>query len=179
MFVACSRSRRDCGNLEAASGRNAQLHHRRAAVAATAAILRRPQFDGAIVHVSGRSRRDCGNLEAALATSQARCLPPAAVAATAAILRRASSFCRNKNTRCRSRRDCGNLEADSLLADALERSRGRSRRDCGNLEAVFGAWVTKSGAGAAVAATAAILRRFSCRYCKTLFHSRSRAISRA
>ena len=60
-----------------------------AAVAATAAILRRHNLLKTEPLFCRRSRRDCGNLEAGRARPGCRGLRKAAVAATAAILRRA------------------------------------------------------------------------------------------
>ena len=62
-FGTC-RSRRDCGNLEAAMVEVVTPFVVVAAVAATAAILRR--FVSGLVRMikRRRSRRDCGNLEA-------------------------------------------------------------------------------------------------------------------
>ena len=58
------RSRRDCGNLEAVG--NARFRGKTvAAVAATAAILRRSSNAADAAPLAGRSRRDCGDLEAA------------------------------------------------------------------------------------------------------------------
>jgi len=133
------RSRRDCGNLEAAKAWASSRWNGRAAVAATAAILRRHRGQTGLQPALRRSRRDCGNLEA--------------VRGHDAPQRPAQS---------RSRRDCGNLEAANCVnngvawfsaavaatAAILRRSRPtpwqapdsrRSRRDCGNLEAV---WLT-------------------------------------
>ena len=62
-----------------------------AAVAATAAILRRMQVVRCrFIAAYRRSRRDCGNLEAEMAGGPIRERQAAAVAATAAILRRLS-----------------------------------------------------------------------------------------
>ena len=59
----------------------------------------------------------------------------------------------------RSRRDCGNREAELKPGHDLAEQFGRSRRDCGNREAA-GSLARRSGRGpAAVAATAAIVRR--------------------
>ena len=107
-----------------------------AAVAATAAIVRRWKSVANLEPVAGRSRRDCGNREAGAdgrgSTSWAKaavaataaivrrsfilvflgCRKSAAVAATAAIVRRLTyQFLRAITARSRSRRDCGNREA--------------------------------------------------------------------
>ena len=83
-----------------------------AAVAATAAILRR-------------------NLCVPLFANKVN----AAVAATAAILRRVARIAKTPGMICRSRRDCGNLEAVRLMIVLSDGLKSRSRRDCGNLEA--------------------------------------------
>jgi len=59
----------------------------------------------------------------------------------------------------RSRRDCGNLEAGRCLRRLRPVQGCRSRRDCGNLEAEPSNIPTTTNTAAAVAATAAILRR--------------------
>ena len=133
-----SRSRRDCGNREAAASHDACLQHRFiAAVAATAAIVRRYRSKRRIVHSAFAA-------VAATAAIVRRWLrfdvapdAAAAVAATAAIVRRRASLVLSAaSSMRRSRRDCGNREA--------ERSAVRIRR------------ITQF---AAVAATAAIVRR--------------------
>ena len=65
-----------------------QCYGASAAVAATAAILRRFAARGLLIFVVSRSRRDCGNLEADKSHEWAESVRAAAVAATAAILRR-------------------------------------------------------------------------------------------
>ena len=62
------RSRRDCGNLEAVGLVAPMKRPPFAAVAATAAILRRASDTASFQQTKGRSRRDCGNLEAASPT---------------------------------------------------------------------------------------------------------------
>src|SRR5580698_4624954 len=110
--VLC-RSRRDCGNLEAVGAATNFVFDTNAAVAATAAILRRRTW------------------QFPFRESQ-----PAAVAATAAILRRLN-----------------------CAVNRYKKVSGRSRRDCGNLEAGRMPQIIKYVIIAAVAATAAILRR--------------------
>ena len=106
-----------------------------AAVAATAAILRRGSIDRSGTNGHRRSRRDCGNLEAATVSL-------------------AKQYYTEQG---RSRRDCGNLEAGHTCF-AICQGSSRSRRDCGNLEAgAMSGSVPCSDA--AVAATPAILRR--------------------
>ena len=130
------RSRRDCGNLEAVHSRfNMQLTTT-AAVAATAAILRRKEQNA--------------ELDRQLA---------AAVAATAAILRRGTTLSSWRGGCCRSRRDCGNLEA---ATQAMHQSRAVSAAVAATAAILRRTPVWKPDwqlKEAAVAATAAILRR--------------------
>ena len=63
------RSRRDCGNLEAVYRLDKIARKILAAVAATAAILRRNLSVSEGDERNGRSRRDCGNLEAVVVSS--------------------------------------------------------------------------------------------------------------
>ena len=89
VFWGASRSRRDCGNLEAVMNQVNAGCDDIAAVAATAGILRR-----------------------LVAEREAGLFVGAAVAATAGILRRSFLRVRIASTfGSRSRRDCGNLEA--------------------------------------------------------------------
>ena len=88
LLVDTCRSRRDCGNREAAD------------------IL------AFIHHFNGRSRRDCGNREAGRWEPRNESITAAAVAATAAIVRRFAFSTFEISIACRSRRDCGNREAD-------------------------------------------------------------------
>ena len=103
----------------------------------------------------------------------ATCLP-AAVAATAAILRRTWQPARERYLSGRSRRDCGNLEAERAYGKGQAFTSCRSRRDCGNLEAVFRGVLAFVAFSAAVAATAAILRRPASAEADKTGHGRSR-----
>ena len=95
VFEGASRSRRDCGNLEAVLFSFFVSFHLYAAVAATAAILRRSEM----TPTTQRGK--------------------AAVAATAAILRRLSNGRKPFLVNGRSRRDCGNLEAEHIRQDCF------------------------------------------------------------
>jgi len=92
VFQGASRSRRDCGNLEAVNVLGVTRNPTAAAVAATAAILRRYTAAGFSLSFGSRSRRDCGNLEAVEIGKQTFQHSLAAVAATAAILRRTKGW---------------------------------------------------------------------------------------
>ena len=110
------RSRRDCGNLEAARTPAGGLAgDKDAAVPPICGlILKAARISHHFQAVSFcRSCRDCGNLEAVRCTCFAT-MPPndAAVAATAAILRRIKNLQGRPKGTGRSRRDCGNLEAE-------------------------------------------------------------------
>ena len=85
----------------------------RAAVAATAAIVRRVVSHCPMIVLSF-----------------------AAVAATAAIVRRNGFLYKQIQLDGRSRRDCGNREAVQPELCEPHHARSRSRRDCGNREAV-------------------------------------------
>ncbi len=60
---------------------------------------------------------------------------------------------------CRSRRDCGNREAEFSNRFCFMFAFCRSRRDCGNREAADCSFLKLGNKKAAVAATAAIVRR--------------------
>ncbi len=90
----------------------------------------------------------------------------AAVAATAAIVSKSFSISpRNARAPGRSRRDCGNREQNGGQSGDGDLDGGRSRRDCGNREVLCDTLAKGALRGAAVAATAAIVRE------KNIFNS--------
>ena len=142
--------------------RTTELTYRRpgAAVAATAAIVRRSALVLPGHLVWSRSRRDCGNREAELEEDGGRGCGFAAVAATAAIVRRLPTMQTWPLTRSRSRRDCGNREAEGGLSANTGGNGAAVAATAAIVRRKQTAGLDRDKFGAAVAATAAIVRRF-------------------